>query len=563
MKKKSTKKVAALLMATTLFVCGCGNQNAESVSNESQVKTETKQSDASTPETQSSTVEEKVTLTVGIAANDKVEDFETNYLTGLLEEAANVDLEFVMLPATETSQKVTMMMTSGEELPDIFVGALFSDADLVAYGEQGLVIPLTEYYNDPTAMPNFHENVLEEDKKLMIEYVSSVNGELYSGPTYSPEMGNEYPYRAYINTEWLKVLDLEMPTTTEEFYNVLKAFKEKDPNGNGKADEIPMVGANSGWNMSPIQFLMNAFEYTDAAKNYMYVKDGEIVSAFTSDDWKEGLTYINKLVTEDLLSPLSFTQDSASLTAMVRNEDVAIVGCYTAGASQHTAGAGAGCYEPLPPLTGYNGACWATYNKALPSGRLVITKDCENVDAAIRVLDACYDRMITQVSRFGEPEVDWSTNIGNAVSPYVKGGLDTVTGFVEVNSIWGTTQNKHWNAVNPFYRSALDEWSIHARGIDFETVDTNSSAVVTPLAVPSYMDKHPEELIYKWVHENAEDEKEFADLGTAIITYVKESITRFIVGELPLDDWDEYIDTLSDIDLERYLELAQKAYDKY
>ena len=47
---------------------------------------------------------------------------------------------------------------------------------------------------------------------------------------------------------------------------MLKAFKEKDPNGNGKADEIPLSGSklvNGGWHSPIDQFLMNSFVYND------------------------------------------------------------------------------------------------------------------------------------------------------------------------------------------------------------------------------------------------------------------------------------------------------------
>lgn len=50
----------------------------------------------------------------------------------------------------------------------------------------------------------------------------------------------------WIYKPWLEKLNLSEPKTLDEFYNVLKAFKEKDPNGNGLADEIPFIGATSG-----------------------------------------------------------------------------------------------------------------------------------------------------------------------------------------------------------------------------------------------------------------------------------------------------------------------------
>lgn len=560
LRKKLMKKSIALLLAAGMVTCaGCGQQTVEKQDIESVQSTVSDVSSTESQDNATKVEEERVTLTIAAVASDRVVDYETNYLTGLLEETANVDLEFVILPATETKQKITMMMSSGEKLPDIFIGSVLGSADLLAYGEAGKILPLTEYFNDPEAMPLFHENVTEEDKALMINYVMSANGELYSGPTYSPELGNEYPDRAYINTDWLEALNLEMPTTTEQFYDVLKAFKEQDPNGNGIADEIPMVGSKGGWSCQPIQFLMNAFQYTDNVYHYLYVEDGTVTAAYLHDEWKEGLTYINKLVSEDLLSPLSFTQDAAQLTAMVKNEDVQIVGVYTSGASLHTSGAAKDAFAPLAPLTGPDGACYSAYKKAKPSGKFVITSDCEDVDAAIRVLDACYDRLISQVTRFGEPEVDWTTEVGDCESPYAAVGVANKTGFIELNEIWGTAQNKHWNTNNPMYRSADDEWHIHSRGVDMKSTDPSSDLIVIPQAVALYMDKHPDELLLKLAHA-PEDETEFADLYAAIKTYVNESTTRFMVGEMPLSEWDEFLKTLDEIGIERMLELAQKAY---
>ena len=53
-------------------------------------------------------------------------------------------------------------------------------------------------------------------------------------------------YKIWINQTWLDNLGLDVPTTTEELYTVLKAFKENDPNGNGIQDEYPLVGG-TGW----------------------------------------------------------------------------------------------------------------------------------------------------------------------------------------------------------------------------------------------------------------------------------------------------------------------------
>ena len=559
LRKNLMKRCGALLMATAMLaVSGCGQQEVET--QESQVnESESNVSEAAAESQDGANQQERVTLTVGVPTDDSIVDFETNYYTQVLEEAANVDLEFIMMPiSTDYKDKLSLMIGSGEELPDIFLHNLIGTDEQQAYGEAGYFLPLTEYFNDPEAMPTFYANVPEEDREYMISYMTQRDGNIYSAPNYVPQPNNENSYRVWINVDWLEKVGMDMPTTTDEFCEVLKAFKEQDPNGNGIADEIPMVGAKTGWRCNPFNFLMNAFEYAGSSSDvYCYVEDGKIVPAFTTDAWKEGLTWINKLVSEELLSPLTFTQEDAQMQAMIQNEEVQLVGCYAAGGDYHSAGAtSAGSYELLAPLTGPEGTCYATYSPSTPDGRFVITKDCENVDAAVRLMDAFYDSEISMIARQGEPEVDWTTEIPEGYKSPYEDSLGVETGFVEINNIWTTVQNKQWNWAAPMYRGATDPWSRQGVGLP---EDDDTLAIKVAKILGEFVGKHPD-VITKLVHEEA-DEADYADLKTVIKTYVSESTTRFAVGELPMSDWDEYIETLNDMGLERFVELTQKAYD--
>ncbi len=559
LKKNLMKRCGALLMATAMLaVSGCGQQGTDS--QESQTKeAESKSSEGSEESQGSEEQQERVTLTIAVPTDDSIEDFDTNYYTQVLEEAANVDLEFVMMPiSTDYKDKLSLMISSGEDLPDIFIHNLIGADEQLAYGQAGYFLPLTEYFNDPEAMPTFYANVPEEDRQYMISYMTQADGNIYSAPNYVPQPNNEYSYRVWINVDWLEAVDMDMPTTTDEFYEVLKAFREKDPNGNGIADEIPMVGAKNGWRCQPLNFLMNAFEYVGSSSEvYCYVEDGKIVPAFATDAWKEGLTWINKLVSEELLSPLTFTQEDAQMQAMIQNEEVQLVGCYAAGGDYHSSGAtSAGSYELLAPLTGPDGTCYATYSASTPDGRFVITKDCENVDAAVRLMDAFYDTEISMIARQGEPEVDWTTEIPEGYKSPYEDSLGVKTGFVEINNIWTTVQNKQWNWAAPMYRGMLDSWSRQGVGLP---VTDDTLAIKVAKILGEFVDKHPD-VITKLVHDEA-DQAEYADLKTVIKTYVQESNTRFIVGELPLSEWDEHIETLNDMGMERFVELTQKAYE--
>lgn len=560
------KKVITLLLATMLVLGGCGQQTDQTDSSKQESKVQDSETVQSSATEQSAEVieEEPPVITIAIQQDGNIVDLDTNYMTLLLEEKANVDIEFILFPADwgEFKQKLTMMVTAGSKLPDIIMD--IDDADILTYGESGIIIPMTEYLSDPDAMPLFHANVLDEDKEYMIATYTQADGNIYGVPSYAPEIGNENPSKAWINTTWLEKLGLPMPETTDDLYTVLKAFKEKDPNGNGKQDEIPMIGATKGTGSNPLPFLMSAFVYVDDYKgtnNYLYVEDGKIVSAFTKEEWKKGLEFVNKLVSEDLLSPLSFTQDYNQLRAIVNSADGQIVGSFTrlSMSTYESGNPNATDMDVLPPITGPDGACYAMHIPQNPTISYFISKDCDNVDAAVRLLDAFYDKDIAMVSRYGEPEVDWTTNVGNAVSPYEDMGIET--GFLEINSIWGVEQNKHWGGKNPRYVNGYDPYSIQGKGVAADT-DPYSATVMTPKSIPYYQNKHPQELIYglKFL----EDETaEVTDLRTTITQYVKESMTRFATGDLSFGEWDNYLKTLNEMGLERYLELMQNGYDRY
>src|SRR5690606_28535516 len=111
--------------------------------------------------------------------------------------------------------------------------------DVVKYGSEGFLLPLNDYLNE-TYMPNF-TRILENEPELLAA-LSTPTGEVYVLPTMNRNALPQTNDTLVINTEWLEKVGKEAPTTTDELFDVLMAFKEAgDLNGNGKADEVPMT----------------------------------------------------------------------------------------------------------------------------------------------------------------------------------------------------------------------------------------------------------------------------------------------------------------------------------
>lgn len=189
--------------------------------------------------------EEKATLRVVIPSFTAVEDFNTNAFTKWYEEQTNVQVEWVIVPAgDEGLQKLNLMLSSGD-LPDVIMGFYnITPALMQVYGQQGIFLPLNDL------IEQYGSNVKNafERYPLAKEVATATDGKIYGLPEINDCFHCSVSQKLWIYKPWLDKLGLQMPTTTEELYTVLKAFKEKDPNGNGQADEIPLSSDTTGWN---------------------------------------------------------------------------------------------------------------------------------------------------------------------------------------------------------------------------------------------------------------------------------------------------------------------------
>ena len=182
---------------------------------------------------------------------------------------------------------------------------------------------------------------------------------------------------------------MEPPTTVDEFEDMLRRFKEEDPNGNGEADEIPLLTYEGGWHSNAMSgWLTNPFVYTSPDNNYVYLDGDEIKLSYMQDGWKEAMSWLNKLYEESLYYDqslvINYDQARQLCAADGTTEDV---GCFTGG-TPDLPGADVsqwGPYVALAPIEGPNGrvATWMPYSQITPTA-FVITSACENPAAAFR-----------------------------------------------------------------------------------------------------------------------------------------------------------------------------------
>jgi putative aldouronate transport system substrate-binding protein len=500
---------------------------------------------------------EKVTLKVMITSDPQVENFATNEFTKYLEEQTNVHIEWEVVPRDNAQEKLNLVLAGGD-YPDIFMNMGISPAQQTIYGEQGVFVPLNNYIDKY----GVEAKRIFERSPVVKESITAPDGNIYSLPQINDCYHCSMSQKMWIYKPWLDALNLPMPTTTEEFYQVLKAFKEKDPNKNSKADEIPLASSISGWHYGLEEFIMNSFTTYNAFDNNskgLIVQDGKIDTVYNKPEWKAGLEYLHKLYSEGLIAPESFTQDVNQLKQITENKDAERVGAvpmgYMGEFTEINGESGRWLqYTSVPPLKGPTGVQNAAYNSlgGFGMGTFVITKASKNPDIAFRWADNLYTFENTLRSTLGRPDMEWKKPSANDV------GLNGKPALYVSTTNFGNVQNIHWNS-----DSVADMSSDFRLGNSFDGKD-NLEAILYNETKKNYEPYIPKTNInLPYLFFSNESSSELVDLQKTINDYRDQMLARFVIGDASLDkDWDTYVKTLESMNLKRYLQIFQEAYDQ-
>lgn len=195
---------------------------------------------------------------------------------------SNVILESISNPVAQSSPQEFQLQAAEGFPADIYGGAVLTP-EMQKYGLQGAFLPLNDLIekHGPNIKKYLDSN--PEVKKAL----TAPDGKIYT-LNYVPEGTVARVY--YIRQDWLDKLGLQMPKTTEELEAVLIAFRDKDPNGNGLKDEIPVFNDKRN-EMIRLVNLWGARAYGNDSYAVRVVKDndGNYSHAWLSEDFKNGI----------------------------------------------------------------------------------------------------------------------------------------------------------------------------------------------------------------------------------------------------------------------------------
>lgn len=489
-------------------------------------------------------------------------DWNKNTFSSWLEKRTGVKVQYdaVNLTGADGSQdlsKINAMLGSGD-LPDAFLNVGLTPSQVALYGQQGLFQDLTGLIQTyaPVAQQMFSDfdtikpQILAQDGKIY-QFVG-INDCYHCRSAMS---------KAFINQDYLDKIGAAMPQTTDDFRNVLKEFKARNPSG--KSGFLPFLGGNPTWDGMDVWFV-NPFTYNPGAP-WFRLNGSKVEFVAALDEWRQGMAYMRQLFDDGTLTKESF---SIEIDDMVKLGDQGLVGCCRAFnwavflTLEFTKDAMWEKYQPVMPLKGPSGQgiTSTNYYTALASS-LLITNKCKSPEVLVQWADYQMDleAIMRGYSAGGDQGKQWD---------WAKQGQKGIDGR---QAVWAAISGKAnpdngktivgrgWNQNSLMYRS-LDfrdgqfndpqapsmEGRLYAVSKQYEQFDQPKAQQLPPL------------------HFNDTDTATIGNLATAVSDYVTQSMAKFATAQLDVNNdsvWNNYVATLNKMGLKQYNELYQKAYD--
>lgn len=538
MKPNKPKTTASAIVALSLLVAACGTNDAPTP-----VATDKPKDTAAEPAVASAKpkmplFDKSVELTYFTALDPKVSATKKNYAEiesfALLEKESGVKIKFLHPPTGGEKEQFNLAVSSND-LPDIMnINVNWYNGGAQKMITDGVIIRLNELLDKHA--PNFKKYVDDhpEFKKDMV----LDDGTFYAFPTFKVEPLNKYTRGLLLRKDWLDNYGLQVPTTIDEWYTVLKTFKEKNP------QSIPLTGATgytSWWD----------FMVAWGIKVDFFDDGGKVQFGQYRPEYKEFLTTMKKWHDEGLLDPEFATNDAKALDAKVTG--------HRAGAFQTILIGGMGRYldtmkgDPNFKLVG------APYPKTKDGkvfnpndGRSAVTSEMSMISGsskkaveAVKWLDIAYSEWGHMLMNFGIEGKSY-----NMVNGYPKFS-DAVMKDPKLPVVNALAQYSLGNASGRFW---VEDVRLSEQLTLYDEQKTANKA---------WGQGSPSLQMPRAATPTAEESAKLASIMADINTYNSEMFLKFVYGKEPLSNFDAYQQRLKQMNIEEALKIQQAALDRY
>lgn len=538
---KTMKKMLALALAVLMILtvaAGCGSEQGGSSSSSSQSTASSgSESSGESESSESSGSGEPRELTISIG-DIGVED--VSYADGLpiwneIEKKLNVKVNWEVLPGGDQyNTSAQTRLAAGQNLPDI-IQVPGGASDVLKYAKQGVIIKLNDLIDNDADMTAFLEEYPEYKKGI-----TDPDGNIYFFTNMLLDMDNGRGMS--VRKDWLKKLDMEMPQTLEDWEKFLYAVKSTDLNENGENDEIPF-GGDPRWFYSA--FGMNVAQSDEV---YYSINDGKLMYDAMRDEYKDWLTFAHKLYADGMLDPM-YGSGQSQINDLISKNLVASIqdnpgDCDNRNDALTATGVTDAEYTwTFTPLDSTGRNRWTPTPTAKGGVFYAITKDAKDPQLAMEFISYCVANKEGQrTALMGIEGEHWDEVDGQVVFKDFMLNDPQYNIILMCRRIGGFSfldvQTREFNIARGVrkYKEGLD-------------LILENDGKYEP-AVPILMSTESET-------------SEINSLWPDLKNYIDEMKFKFIMGEEPIDNFDQFRSTPSSMGIDRLTEIYQGMYDRY
>lgn len=463
------------------------------------------------------------------------------------EEMTGVDVNWNTVVRGKRSEAVATALMNQADL-DLILRCKISSDKLIQYGESGLVMDLAANDLLKNYAPNCWAYLQSHPDALAA--ITNPDGTIYALPQINSGAELRVSRKIFINKTWLDNVNMTLPTTTEEYYKLLTAFKEQDANGNGDpTDEIPL--ASQDWSSLQEAFY-GSFGLANRGVHNQIVdydeKTGGVRLIPASDEYRDFLKYFNRLYSEKLLDDNIFTTDVNQWTTQIGNDKI-----------------GSFVNTNLATLPADKTANWVAVDEALEgpfgdklwtairanfhsTGAAVIPSTCNDPKLALQWLDYFWTDEGTLFYHMGIESETFAVDD--------KGNYDYLPFIYEEMK----TDNKSFDDI-------VARYSPYPGGSN-PTVETapyfggGEMEDIVAAAAQSLFAYGPSEYWPTFTFTKAENERLNA-LQSDINKYCSTSRIEFITGQRSFDKWNAYLQQLKQFGKDELLGIYRNAVDRH
>ena len=454
--------------------------------------------------------------------------WDSNLFFARMQENTGISFQFRQHTDEEQWERRKQELLQGEDLPDVLFKAGLDSSDVRDLYEKGYIIDLAPYLE--TCAPDLWK-MLEEHPEWK-KAVMMKDGAIPALPAINTLQNND---AMWINTSWLKKLNLEEPTTAEELTEVLRAFKTGDPNGNYQQDEIPLAFIG----MWELRFLGHAFGIVDN-DYYISEKDGKVSSSLTTEENRAFLTWLHQLWSEGLLDQNGFTLTDS--LRQIKDEKKTIPYGMLMSATPLTILPQTALeqFSLLAPMH-YNGKqVYRDLAGDLIRGTFAITSACKEPEKLVTWVNSLYTEAGSRLAYYGLEGEEYRWNEDGTWA-------------------WNTTLETVANEILPTH--TLSEGGI-APGFADNDFQIQYRDEITRETVRAMKELKQYSVIpYPPVTLDRETEKRVAEIQNDLSRYAERTMARFVTGDIELTDenWDLFCKTVQEKGLQEMIDIWQQA----